>query len=381
MAHGSGSNDSAPNASIFLAAAHSIRNTTQAQRKFPGKTGASHLSPAGNQDGNLPAHVLVGYLHNFDNGAARVRVATVSPDFDVINIAFATAAPGSTSRIEFSVDPVLGTPTQFQSEVRSAQGQGKIANLSIGGANSPVLLNNDTDLANFVTSVSSLVQNYGFNGIDIDFEGNSLILNPGDTDFRNPTTPSVVNLISALHQLKAQFGPDFVISMAPETLFVQAGIVAYGGPYGAYLPVIYGTQDILSYVHVQDYNSGPMQALDGRIYTQGNADFHVAMTEMLLQGFPIAGDPNRVFPPLPPEQVAFGVPASPRAGQGYTPPGDLEKALDYLINHNSFGGSYQLMDPLGYSNMLGMMTWSINWDASNGFQVSRRISQFLHGLP
>ena len=55
--------------------------------------------------------------------------------------------------------------------------------------------------------------------------------------------------------------------------------------------------------------------------------------------------------------------------------------LFYLINHNSFGGSYQLMDPLGYSNMLGMMTWSINWDASNGFQVSRRISQFLHGLP
>ena len=56
----------------------------------------------------------------------------------------------------------------------------------------------------FVSSVSAIIDRYGLDGLDIDFEGHSLSLNTGDTDFRNPTTPVIVNLISALKTLKAQ---------------------------------------------------------------------------------------------------------------------------------------------------------------------------------
>jgi len=54
-------------------------------------------------------------------------------------------------------------------------------------------------------------------------EGNSLSLNAGDLDFRSPTTPKIVNLISALRTLKSRFGSDFILSMAPETFYVQVG--------------------------------------------------------------------------------------------------------------------------------------------------------------
>jgi hypothetical protein len=36
----------------------------------------------------------------------------------------------------------------------------------------------------------------------------------------------------------------------------------------------------------------------------------VALTELLLQGFNVAGDPSQFFPPLRPDQVVVGVPAS-----------------------------------------------------------------------
>lgn len=40
---------------------------------------------------------------------------------------------------------------------------------------------------------------------------------------------------------------------------------------------------------MQDYNSGPITGLDNQFHTMGDADFHIAMTDMLLTGFPVAG--------------------------------------------------------------------------------------------
>jgi len=70
--------------------------------------------------------------------------------------------------------------------------------------------------SNFVSSVTRIITEYGFDGIDIDFESPSLSIDPGDTDFKHPTTPSIANLISALRQLRDRFGPRFMISLVPE---------------------------------------------------------------------------------------------------------------------------------------------------------------------
>src|SRR5215471_4599646 len=297
--------------------------------------------------------LLIGYWHNFVNGAGFIRLADVSSQFDVVDIAFGIPVSGSTSTI----------------------------GLSIGGASGIVQLNTAADLQNFVSSVSSIINKFGFDGIDIDFEGSSLTLNAGDGDFKNPATPAIVNLISALHQLKTQFGPGFVVSMAPETFFVQAGLRGYGGQQGVYLPVIYGIRDVLSYVHVQNYNTGTRVALDGKTYREGTSDFHVAMTEMLLQGFPVAGNSASVFPALQPAQVAFGVPASASAtGSGFTSNVDLVNALTYLIQGKPFGGQYVLRNPAGYPGLRGLMIWSINWDVAGGFSLSTSVGAFLHAI-
>jgi len=113
----------------------------------------------------------------------------------------------------------------------------------------------------------------------------------------------------------------------------------------------------------------------------GNADFHVAMADMVLQGFPVAGNANNVFPALRPDQVAIGLPANVNAGNGFTSVAEVQKALDYIIKGQSFGGSYRLRSTSGYANFRGLMTWSINWDAFNNFEFSSRHRTYLNSLP
>jgi chitinase len=220
------------------------------------------------------------------------------------------------------------------------------------------------------------------NGIDIDFEGGSVNLNAGDVDFRNPTTPKIINLISAVRAVADRFGPDFYLSMAPETFFVQVGFQAYGGSAGAYLPVIHGLRDKLTLLHVQHYNTGSVAGLDGVAYNSATADFQVALAEMMMTGFPVAGNPDRFFPGLRPDQVAVGLPSSPQAaGSGFTPPAEVAKAVNYLVRGQSYGGRYVLRTPAGYPGFRGIMTFSINWDRFNNFVFSRGIRPLLDGLP
>ena len=341
----------------------------------------------GGTEGGLPPHALVGYLHaSFANGSGYTRMADVPDSWDVINLAFGEPTSVTSGDIRFSLCPQTECPNvesvaEFKAAVAAKRAAGKKVLLSIGGQNGQVQLTTTAARDAFVASVSSIIDTYGLDGVDIDFEGHSLYLNTGDTDFRNPTTPVIVNLISALKTLAARYGDDFVLTMAPETFFVQNGYQFYGsGPWGgqdprcgAYLPVIHALRDDLTLLHVQDYNSGPIMGLDDQYHTMGGADFHIAMTDMLLTGFPVARDTSKVFPALRPDQVAIGLPASTHAGNGHTAPAQVNQALDCLTKGTGCG-SYQTHGR--WPALRGLMTWSINWDRYNGWEFSRNFDAY-----
>lgn len=346
----------------------------------------------GGNPGNpgLPAHALVGYLHSsFANGSGYVRMADVPASWDVINLAFGEPTSVTSGDIRFQLCPVaqcpnVESPAEFKAAVKAKQAAGKKVLISIGGQNGQVQLATTAARDAFVTSVGKIIDEYGLNGLDIDFEGHSLSLATGDTDFRAPTTPVIVNLISAVKTLKARYGPDFILTMAPETFFVQLGYQYYGsGPWGgqdpragAYLPVIHALRDDLTLLHVQDYNSGSIMGLDNQYHSMGGADFHIAMTDMLLTGFPVAGNTARVFPALRPEQVAIGLPATTNAGNGHTSPAEVDKALDCLTKKVNCG-SYQTHGT--WPALRGLMTWSINWDRFGGWEFSRNFDAYFGG--
>ncbi|MFS4094889.1 chitinase [Streptomyces sp. AF1A] len=343
---------------------------------------------SGGGSSDLPAHALVGYLHaSFANGSGYTRLADVPDSWDVIDLAFGEPTSPASGDIRFNRCPVTQCPSvesdaDFKAAIKAKQAAGKKVLISIGGQNGQVQLTTAAARDTFVSSVSKIIDDYGLDGLDIDFEGHSLSLDTNDTDFKNPTTPAIVNLISALKTLKATYGPGFVLTMAPETFFVQMGYQYYGtGKWGgqdprcgAYLPVIYALRGDLTLLHVQDYNSGPIMGLDNQYHSMGGADFHIAMTDMLLTGFPVAGDANNVFPPLRPDQVAIGMPASANAGNGYVAPAEVTKALDCLTKRTNCG-SYATHG--SRPDLRGLMTWSVNWDRYSNWEFQKNFDAYF----
>jgi len=277
--------------------------------------------------------------------------------------------------------PDQQTEVELKTDTSYLQGLGKKVVLSIGGQNAAVSLPDTVVKQKFVDSMIGIIDTYGFDGLDLDIE-TGISLGSGDTDVKNPTTPMIVNLIAATRSICDHYGVSFLLSMAPEVAYVQGGITAYATNWGAYLPIIYGLRDKLTYVHVQHYNCGGNAALDGKNYNQGTADFEVAMAEMLLQGFPIGGNTNTVFPSLREDQVVIGLPACPAGAPsgGYITPIEMKKALDYLIRGISYGGAYQLVNPAGYPNFRGLMAWSINWDTYNNSEFSSNYRSYFDGV-
>ncbi|WP_103070073.1 Ig-like domain-containing protein [Aquimarina sediminis] len=330
---------------------------------------------------NLPSKILVGYWHNFNNGSTTPRLSEVSRDWDVICVAFAEPRAGSTSDMQFSPYEIYAGNTQaFIDDVATVRSRGQKVLISIGGANARVELGNETEKNEFISSMTNIINTYGFDGLDIDLEGSSLSLASGDTDFRSPTTPKIVNLIAATKAVRTKIGANrFILSMAPETAYVQGAYGNYSGIFGAYLPVIHALRDEMNYIHVQHYNTGSMFGRDGQVYQPATADFHVAMAEMLITGFPVA-QTGLTFPGLRADQVAIGLPSSTQAaGSGYTSEAVVQQALDYLIKGVSYPGRSYTTSAT-YPSFRGLMTWSINWDLVNTSRFSSSHRAYLDGL-
>ncbi len=326
-------------------------------------------------------HALIGYWEGYGSAKETFPLRDVSPQWDVVIVTFAGPVPGSTSRLRFVPPPGMSVAA-LKADVAYLQHQGRKVLISLGGGGAVVTLKTSEDRQNFISSVAAIVAQYGFDGVDLDIETPSLILDAGDTDFRKPTTPSIVNLIDAMHDLRRQFGPGFMVAEVPEDAQTQAGMQTYAGQFGSFLPVIYGTRDILSFVDAQDYNTPPLEGLDGNYYLPGHTDYHVAMTELLLHGFPVGGSAQAFFPPIPAGKVAVGLPATPTSARNYTAIPEIEAALRALTEGRSYpGAAYRLQQPGGYPAFKGAMFWAINEDQRNGYAMSNAVGTVLHSFP
>jgi chitinase len=319
-------------------------------------------------------HQLIGYWTGSGPGGTILRLRDVSPQWDVIIVAFADVnhqAPEGTLKLH--VRPGLDL-AQMKDDIAWLKSQGKKVLISLGGGGEYFTLAQTASIPNFVGSVTEIVTDYGFDGIDLDFESPSLTLDPGDSDFRHPKTPSVVNLIAGLHELREHLGPNFMLTLVPEGTQIPGGYPSYGGQFGTYLPVLWGVRDILSFVDVQDYNTPPFQGLDGEIYQLGSVNYDAAMTELLLHGFPVGGRTGDFFPPVPADRVAVGFLV------GTATPKLVSGAMQYLITGKvPEGVTYRLRRPGGYPGLIGAMFWTIDGDRNENYEFSNLVGPQLHG--
>ena len=312
----------------------------------------------------IPQKALIGYWHNWNiSEAPYIQLNALDSRYNVIDFAFAVPHAGTDYQMEFI--PEIISQTTCKNYIVALQNQGKKIIISIGGATAPISLDNINERNTFITTMNAIIDQYGFDGIDIDLEGSSVMVSGGT--IANPIDEKINNLIYAIKQIMkdyhTKYNKSLLLTMAPETAFVQGGMSAFGGIWGAYLPVIHALRDSLSLLHVQLYNSGSMYGIDGNIYNSGNADFIVAMTEAVIKGFSTSGG---FFTGLPANKIAVGLPACPNAaGSGFVDTATVNKAMKYLMGIGPKPGSYTLVQSGGYPTLRGMMTWSMNWDAVN----------------
>ncbi|OPG08821.1 chitinase [Streptomyces sp. GKU 895] len=306
-------------------------------------TGTTTATPTGPA---LPKHAVTGYWQNFNNGATVQRISAVQSQYDIIAVAFAdaTTTPGA---VTFNLDSAgLGgyTVDQFKADIAAKKAAGKKVIISVGGQNGTVSINDPTSATNFANSVYSLMQTYGFDGVDIDLENGI----------------NATYMTQALRSLSSKAGSSLIITMAPQTIDMQS-------TSNGYFQTALNIKDILTVVNMQYYNSGSMLGCDGKVYSQGSVDFLTALACIQLEGG------------LAPSQVGLGLPASTSgAGSGYVSPTVVNNALDCLTKGTGCGS---FKPSKTYPDLRGAMTWSTNWDASAGNAWSNAVGPHVHGLP
>jgi len=305
---------------------------------------------------------LLGYWQDWnDAGSPYIPLNQVDARYNNIEVAFAVPINGTLYQIGFT--PISGTQADFISQIQTLQSQGRKVIVSIGGESDPVSIQTAAQRDIFISSLDGVLNTYGFDGVDIDFEGGSLSVSGGT--IAAPVDAPIVNLIAGLKQVMQDYrashnNKKLLLTMAPETADVQGGMSAYGGIWGSQLPVINALRDSLDILQVQLYNTGSMFGIDGKIYTESTADFIVAETEAVIKGFNTAGG---AFAGLPASKVAIGLPAcASAAGGGFTDTATVRMAINYLLGKGPKPGSYTLLQAGGYPSLGGMMDWSINWD-------------------
>ncbi|WP_051325292.1 glycosyl hydrolase family 18 protein [Glycomyces tenuis] len=287
--------------------------------------------------GEAGADTLTGYWHNFENGSGTMHLSEVPAEYDIIAVTFAEAVASPVGAVDFTLDPVLNySEADFKADIAAVQAEGREVVISVGGERGNVTINDTASANAFADSILSLMDEYGFDGVDIDLEHG---IDAGALE-------------TAMRRIHASAGPDLVYTMAPQTIDFQY-------TSGGYRELAVNTKDILTIVNMQYYNSGTMLGCDGQVYGQGDIDFITAQACIQLE----AG--------LAPGQVGLGLPAVPSAaGSGYVDPSMVNDALACMETLQRCG---DFVPDQAYPGMGGAMTWSINWDATSGYDFANTV--------
>ncbi|MGO4771764.1 glycosyl hydrolase family 18 protein [Flavobacterium sp. W22_SRS_FK3] len=342
----------------------------------------------------LPSKVILGYAHSWENSAAPFLYFSqmVGSKFNVVDYSFVETVnrdgytPVLTTNDNRYLTNGVFNKQLLKNDIQSLRASGVPVIISIGGQNGHVVLDNVTQKNIFVNGLKAIIDEYQFDGVDLDFEGGSMNFNAGslrDISYAGISAyPRLKNIVDACKELKAYYGPGFLLTAAPETQYVQGGYSTYTDTFGSFLPIIQNLRNELDLLAVQLYNTGGENGLDGQYYGSAKrANMVTALTDMLVKGYNI-GTTGMHFDGLPPSKILIGLPACPSAaGSGYITPAEGISALNYLRTGTTFSGRTYTMQPGGpYPNLRGLMTWSVNWDASscgNSSELSKAYAAYF----
>ena len=233
--------------------------------------------------------------------------------------------------------------------------------VSVGGQYFTPQLTTKDENDKYAASVEGIINQYGFDGIDLDIEGGAM--GNINADLFAQANQKIVND-------NKNKGVDFWLTMAPEWPYIiQYSYGGYAGPWYTDFIKQYGLSNI-TYIWPQTYNQGPANGVFCKDCNPsstpknksdpadtGIAQFIADLAWAACTPEGLAAN-SKSSPPLiqviPPAKFVLGIPAAEGAAGGdiasryYVSPSDITKAWS-TIKSNGFSIS-------------GFMNWAADWD-------------------
>lgn len=296
--------------------------------------------------------IFTGYYENWNNDEYNIKLRDVSIAYNYINI---IGENGDTNAgngtIKFSLDQYLSShldnysEVEFKSDIRLLQDRGQKVILVIGGDSDTIIVNDATSVNAFVNSVRNIIDEYGFDGIDIDIE--------------NTIYPTY--LAQAINTLSNEYGDDFILTLAPQTIDIM--VDSNGNYSGTYYELIQLIKDNIDIVNIQLYNTGDQYGLDGNIYDPSTIDFITSYADILYE----TG--------LNASQIGLGFIYN-TSSSGYVAPSVITSAYNSLkAGGVTQGGTYTIRND--FSSLGGIMFFSINEDKERYYIFRNEIRDLL----
>ncbi|MGL4537541.1 MAG: glycosyl hydrolase family 18 protein [Cetobacterium sp.] len=305
---------------------------------------------------------LIGYWSSWGgNGpTSYIDLEETPTEYDTIVVSFIEAPDHLVPVFDPEVSGQV-TKAQFKQKVSRMKAKGHNVIIAIGGQNGVFHIKSEADKQVFKNGVINIIEEYGFNGFDIDLEGQSA---------QNGTVYIVDAIKEIIEYFRAK-DPNFIYSMAPEVAYlinIQFGTL--------YVDLIKKTKHLITTIHPQYYNAPgtgvyPFDGSGVAIDCKNQARFIPEFTEALIKGHDgpaWGGQYAQLFPigPIPEEILAIGLPS----GFGAAGTGAIN-------DMNVFVEAWREVQRRGYSNVKGFMTWSIDWDKYHNWQFKNALAPII----
>ncbi|OGV18755.1 MAG: hypothetical protein A2X47_01010 [Lentisphaerae bacterium GWF2_38_69] len=248
----------------------------------------------------------------------------------------------------------LYNPDQVKGFIAIAKAEGRKVIVSLGGEKFHLSLKTEAQKELFISQAEKIINEYGFDGLDLDMEAGSFSSDPA-------LLGQAVNKIVSEYR---NSGKTFYLTAAPEWCYIVpfawgSGQWASHSLAGDFYMNIINTIGLsnFSYIWPQLYNQGSANGIIGKgnvrvTPADGMDKFMAAMTwaATTQEGYQANGSMGLL---IPSDKFALGIPATEGAAGG---------EMAYIATPSLISSAVNMVKSQG-GDLAGFMNWSVDWDA------------------
>ncbi len=310
-----------------------------------------------------PKSILSGYWYGWTNGATPnyLPIKNISASYNVVNVAFWYNDRNPTA-IPVLDQSIVNHAAQIKESIKVQHELGHRVILSLGGATGGSMKWKMSQAPAFEAALTKVLDEYQFDGLDIDLEGASQSLNGSGDNLQ-----LLSKVLPDIYNKWQEKGKKFYITMAPE----YPNLRAVSG--SIYPQLIKNLAPYYAWIQPQIYNQGGdginVTTADTKTF---NVPYYLSNSDeqnrskflyLIMKYLTEDKDGNNNFSvKIPADKLLVGLPATTNAaGSGYSTVAQIK-------------GAYQLMQEYKL-NVKGLMTWAVNYDAVNNWNYATTYNQ------